>query len=53
MVETATEEIERRNIVRLRQAEHNDLVSNLMIVLCGDSAAQPTISTARNQGSNG
>jgi regulator of protease activity HflC (stomatin/prohibitin superfamily) len=53
MVETAIEEIEGRQIVRLGQAERSDLVSNLMIVLCGDQAAQPTISTTRNQQSNG
>ncbi len=49
MVETAIEEIEGRQIVRLGQSERSDLVSNLMIVLCGDQAAQPTISTTRNQ----
>ncbi|WP_246490697.1 SPFH domain-containing protein [Brevibacterium oceani] len=53
MVETAIEEIEGRQIVRLGQAERSDLVSNLMIVLCGDQAAQPTISTTRNQQSAG
>lgn len=53
MVETAIAEIEGRNIVSLGQAERSDLVSNLMIVLCGDTAAQPTISTTRNQGSTG
>lgn len=53
MVETAIAEIEGRNIVNLGQAERSDLVSNLMIVLCGDTAAQPTISTTRNQGSTG
>ena len=53
MVETAIEEIEGRQIVRLGQSERSDLVSNLMIVLCGDQAAQPTISTTRNQQSAG
>ncbi|WP_246475869.1 SPFH domain-containing protein [Brevibacterium renqingii] len=53
MVETAIEQIEGRQIVRLGQAERSDLVSNLMIVLCGDQAAQPTISTTRNQQSEG
>lgn len=53
MVETAIEQIEGRNIVTLGQAERSDLVSNLMIVLCGDQSAQPTISTSRNQNSNG
>lgn len=53
MVETAIEEIEGRQIVRLGQTERSDLVSNLMIVLCGDQAAQPTISTTRNQQSAG
>ncbi|WP_413335317.1 SPFH domain-containing protein [Brevibacterium sp. GP-SGM9] len=53
MVETAIAEIEGRNIVNLGQAERSDLVSNLMIVLCGDTAAQPTISTTRNQSSTG
>lgn len=52
MVETAIEQIEGRNIVTLGQAERSDLVSNLMIVLCGDQSAQPTISTSRNQTSN-
>lgn len=52
MVETAIEQIEGRNIVRLGQVERSDLVSNLMIVLCGDQAAQPTISTTRNQSSD-
>ncbi|WP_309131721.1 SPFH domain-containing protein [Brevibacterium sp.] len=49
MVETAIEEIESRGIVTLGHSERSDLVSNLMIVLCGDQAAQPTISTSRNQ----
>ncbi|AMT95413.1 hypothetical protein A2T55_08445 [Brevibacterium linens] len=53
MVETAIEEIEGRRIVTLGQTERSDLVSNLMIVLCGDQAAQPTISTTRNQQSAG
>ncbi|MGM0697679.1 MAG: SPFH domain-containing protein [Actinomycetota bacterium] len=53
MVDTAIEEIEGRQIVRLGQTERSDLVSNLMIVLCGDQAAQPTISTTRNQQSAG
>ena len=53
MVETAIEEIEGRQIVKLGQTERSDLVSNLMIVLCGDQAAQPTISTTRNQQSAG
>ena len=35
--------------VTLGHLERSDLVSNLMIVLCGDQAAQPTISTTRNQ----
>ncbi|GAA1618432.1 SPFH domain-containing protein [Brevibacterium sanguinis] len=49
MVETAIEQIERRDIVSLGHAERSDLVTNLMIVLCGDQAAQPTISTTRNK----
>ncbi|WP_226831280.1 SPFH domain-containing protein [Brevibacterium sp. FME17] len=49
MVETAIEQIEGRGIVKLGHLERSDLVSNLMIVLCGDQAAQPTISTTRNQ----
>ncbi|EKU49538.1 SPFH domain-containing protein [Brevibacterium casei] len=49
MVETAIEQIERRDIVTLGHAERSDLVTNLMIVLCGDQAAQPTISTTRNR----
>ena len=52
MVETAIEQIEGRNIVKLGQLERSDLVSNLMIVLCGDQAAQPTISTTRNHDSH-
>ena len=52
MVETAIEEIEGRRIVTLGQTERA-IVSNLMIVLCGDQAAQPTISTTRNQQSAG
>lgn len=53
MVETAIEQIEGRGIVKLGHLERSDLVSNLMIVLCGDQAAQPTISTTRNQESGG
>ncbi|WP_252199616.1 SPFH domain-containing protein [Brevibacterium sp. RIT 803] len=49
MVETAIEQIEGRGIVKLGHLERSDLVANLMIVLCGDQAAQPTISTTRNQ----
>ncbi len=49
MVETAIEQIEGRDIVTLGHAERSDLVTNLMIVLCGDQAAQPTISTTRNK----
>lgn len=43
MVETALDELAARRIVELDQQAKGELVSNLLVVLCSDNAAQPVV----------
>lgn len=45
MVEMALERIAERDIVELDSERKAAMVSNLMVVLCGDRAAQPVLNT--------
>jgi regulator of protease activity HflC (stomatin/prohibitin superfamily) len=45
MVEAALERLEERDIVELDPERKAAMVSNLMVVLCGDRAAQPVLNT--------
>ncbi|CAL9515766.1 hypothetical protein SUDANB58_03744 [Streptomyces sp. enrichment culture] len=45
MVEAALERIARQDIVELDEERKAAMVSNLMVVLCGDRAAQPVLNT--------
>ncbi|MER7111245.1 SPFH domain-containing protein [Streptomyces sp. NPDC000229] len=45
MVEAALERLEDRDIVELDPERKAAMVSNLMVVLCGDRAAQPVLNT--------
>lgn len=45
MVEMALEMLSRKNIVELDEEKKAAMVSNLMVVLCGEKAAQPVLNT--------
>jgi len=45
MVEMALEQLAKKNIVELDQEKKAAMVSNLLVVLCGESASQPVINT--------
>ncbi|MBC8087821.1 MAG: SPFH domain-containing protein [Phycisphaerae bacterium] len=45
MVEMALEQLNRRNIVALDDERKASMVSNLLVVLCSDRAAQPVVNT--------
>ena len=45
MVEMALEQLSRRNIVTLDDERKASMVSNLLVVLCSDRAAQPVVNT--------
>ncbi|UCE24153.1 MAG: SPFH domain-containing protein [Candidatus Zixiibacteriota bacterium] len=45
MVEMALEELSRKNIIDLDHERKASMVSNLLVVLCGESATQPVINT--------
>ncbi|MEO7360182.1 MAG: SPFH domain-containing protein [Gemmatimonadaceae bacterium] len=45
MVEMALEQLSRRNIVTLDDERKAAMVSNLLVVLCSDRAAQPVVNT--------
>jgi len=45
MVEMALEQLNRRNIVTLDDERKAAMVSNLLVVLCSDRAAQPVVNT--------
>ncbi|WP_447640048.1 MULTISPECIES: SPFH domain-containing protein [Chitinophagaceae] len=45
MVETALEMLSRKNIVHLDDEKKAAMVSNLMVVLCGEKAASPVLNT--------
>lgn len=45
MVEMALEQLSRKNIVELDEEKKATMVSNLMVVLCGERGAQPVLNT--------
>lgn len=45
MVETALEQLSKKNIITLDEDKKATMVSNLMVVLCGDRDASPVINT--------
>lgn len=45
MVEMALDELGKKNIVEMDQERKAAMVSNLMVVLCGEKAAQPILNT--------
>jgi regulator of protease activity HflC (stomatin/prohibitin superfamily) len=45
MVELALEQLSKKEIVQLDEEKKATMVSNLMVVLCGEKAAQPVINT--------
>lgn len=45
MVEMALEQLSRKGIVQLDEERKAAMVSNLLVVLCGDKAAQPILNT--------
>lgn len=47
MVEQALRDLSERKVVELAPAERSRLVSNLLVVLCGQSNAQPVVNTGQ------
>lgn len=45
MVELALEQLSKKEIVRLDEEKKANMVCNLMVVLCGEKAAQPVLNT--------
>jgi regulator of protease activity HflC (stomatin/prohibitin superfamily) len=45
MVEMALERLDKHSTVRLDEERRASMVSNLLVVLCGDKAAQPVVNT--------
>lgn len=45
MVEMALEQLSKKNIVELDEEKKASMVSNLMVVLCGEKGAQPVLNT--------
>ncbi len=45
MVELALEQLSRKEIVKLDEEKKAAMVSNLMVVLCGEKGAQPILNT--------
>ena len=45
MVEMALEALSKKEIVHLDEERKAAMVSNLMVVLCGDREAQPVVNT--------
>ncbi|HBI40731.1 MAG TPA: hypothetical protein DDY16_07290, partial [Tenacibaculum sp.] len=45
MVEMALEELSKKEIVELDEERKAAMVSNLMVVLCGDKEASPVVNT--------
>ena len=45
MVEMALERLDRHSTVKLDEERRASMVSNLLVVLCGDKAAQPVVNT--------
>ena len=45
MVHLALDELDENNIVNLDEERKAAMVSNLLVVLCGDESAQPVLNT--------
>jgi regulator of protease activity HflC (stomatin/prohibitin superfamily) len=45
MVELALEQLSRKNVVELDETQKATMVSNLLVVLCGERATQPVVNT--------
>jgi hypothetical protein len=45
MVEMALEKLNERDIVKLDEERKAAMVSNLLVVLCGDKSAQPIVNS--------
>ncbi len=45
MVEMALDSLSKRQIVELDEERKAAMVSNLLVVLCGDKATQPVVNT--------
>lgn len=45
MVEMALEQLSKKEIVALDEDKKATMVSNLMVVLCGEKGAQPVLNT--------
>lgn len=45
MVELALEQLSKKEIVHLDEEKKATMVSNLMVVLCGEKGAQPVLNT--------
>ena len=45
MVEMALEQLSKKKIVELDEEKKAAMVSNLMVVLCGEKGAQPVLNT--------
>jgi hypothetical protein len=45
MVEMALEKLSQRNLVQLDEERKAAMVSNLLVVLCGDKSASPVVNT--------
>ena len=45
MVELALEQLSKKEIVKLDEDKKATMVSNLMVVLCGEKGAQPVLNT--------
>ena len=50
MVQMALEDLEKRNVVTLDAERKAAMVSNLLVVLCGDSEVRPMINTGALHG---
>jgi hypothetical protein len=50
MVQMALEDLEKRNVVTLDAERKAAMVSNLLVVLCGDSEVRPMINTGTLHG---
>ena len=49
MVEMALESLDKKGVVRLDGEQRAAMVSNLLVVLCGERAAQPIVNTGTIQ----
>jgi hypothetical protein len=45
MVQAALAELEKQNVVKLDEERRAAMVSNLLVVLCGNAEASPVINT--------